>query len=68
MDVREAVDYRTWEVGVKLKLGKFQLDHSNKGSILPFQRMTTTTPTRVCQDGVASTIPGTKGSQQMMDL
>ena len=64
MDVREAVDYRTWKVGVELKLGKFQLDQSNKGSILPFQRMTTTTPTRACQDGVATTIPGAKGWEQ----
>jgi hypothetical protein len=66
MDVREAVDYRTWKVGVELKLGKFQLDQSNKGSILPFQRMTTTTPTRACQDDVApTTMPGNKGWEEM---
>jgi hypothetical protein len=64
MDIREAVDYRTWKIGVELKLGKFQVDQSNKGSILPFQRTTTTTPTRACQDGVATTIPGAKGWEQ----
>jgi hypothetical protein len=48
-----------------LKLGKFQLDQSNKGSILPFQRMTTTTPARACQDGVAPTMSGDKGWEEM---
>jgi hypothetical protein len=65
MDVREAVNYRTWKVGVELKLGTFQLDQSNKVSKLPFQKMTTTTPTKVCQDGVAPTMSGVKGWEEM---
>jgi hypothetical protein len=65
MDVREAVNYRTWKVRAELKLGTFQLDQSNKGSILPFQKMTTTTPTRVCQNGVARTMSGVKGWEEM---
>jgi hypothetical protein len=65
MDVREAVDYRTSKVGVELKLEKFQLNQSKIASILPFQRMTTTTPTRACQDGVAPTMSGNKGWEEM---
>jgi hypothetical protein len=64
MDVREAVDYRKWKVGVELKVGKFQLDQSNKGSKLPFLR-TMTTRTRVCQDSVATTMPGPNGWEQL---
>jgi hypothetical protein len=63
MNVREAVNYRTWKIGVELKLGTFQLVQSNKGSsILPFQKMTKTTPTRICKDGVAPTMSGDKES------
>jgi hypothetical protein len=65
MDVREAANYRTWEVGVELKLGTFQLDQSNKCSILTFQKMSATTLTRVCQNGVARTMSGVKGWEEM---
>jgi hypothetical protein len=38
----------------------------NKGSILPFQKMTTTTLARVCQNGVSRTImSGVKGWEEM---
>jgi len=64
MDVQEANGYRKWKVGVKLKLGHFQLVQSSKGGKVPFQRTDTNTPRKECQDN-GGTKPGAKEIDQL---